>query len=236
MVMPPVAVLAGGLATRMRPFTETVPKSMLMAADEPFVAHQLRLFRREGIGRVVLCVGYLWEMIADFVGDGSRFGLRVDYSVEKDQLLGTGGALKKALPLLSDEFLVHYGDSYLDIPFGPVVDTFRRSARMGLMTVYRNNDMFDISNVAFDGCNIIRYSKRNRTSGMHYIDWGLGALRHEALASWPDNEPFDLANVYEKLAETGQLAAYEVHSRFYEIGSPSGLVQTNEMLRARAGK
>jgi len=230
--MPPLALLAGGLATRMRPLTEKVPKSMLEAAGEPFIAHQLRLFHREGISRVVLCVGYLWEMMADFVGDGSRFGLKVEYSIEHDKLLGTGGALKQALPLLGDEFLVHYGDSYLNIPFAPVVGAFRISRRLGLMTVYRNEDDFDASNVEFDGREIIAYSKRDRTSAMHHIDWGLGALKRDALSGWPDNKPFDLASVYERLVREGQLAAFEVHTRFYEIGSHAGLKDTDAFLRA----
>jgi NDP-sugar pyrophosphorylase family protein len=230
--MPPLALLAGGLATRMRPLTEKVPKSMLKAAGEPFIAHQLRLFRREGIGRVVLCVGHLWEMTAEFVGDGAQFGLQVEYSVEHGKLLGTGGALKKAAPLLGGEFLVHYGDSYLDIPFAPVVEAFRASDRQGLMTVYRNEDNFDVSNVEFDGREIVAYSKRDHTPAMHHIDWGLGALKREALASWPDDEHFDLASVFEKLVRERQLAAYEVHTRFYEIGSPEGLKDTDAFLRA----
>jgi len=229
--MPPLALLAGGLAKRMRPLTETVPKSMLMVAGEPFIAHQLRLFRREGIERIVLCVGYLWEKMAEFVGDGSRFGLKVEYSTEHDKLLGTGGALKQALPLLGEEFLVHYGDSYLDIPFAPVVDAFRASGRRSLMTVYRNKDDFDTSNVEFDGREIIAYSKRDRTPAMHHIDWGLGALKREALSGWPYNESFDLASVYERLVREGQLAAFEVRNRFYEIGSHAGLEDTDAFLR-----
>jgi NDP-sugar pyrophosphorylase family protein len=230
--MPPLALLAGGLATRMRPLTEKVPKSMLEAAGEPFIAHQLRLFRREGIERVVLCVGYLWEMMAEYVGDGSRFGLTVEYSTEHGKLMGTGGALKQALPLLGEEFLIHYGDSYLDIPFAPVVDAFRASGREGLMTVYRNEDDFDASNVEFKGGEIAAYSKRDRTTAMRHIDWGLGALKREALAGWPDDEPFDLASVYEKLVGEGQLVAFEVHTRFYEIGSPAGLADTDALLQA----
>src|SRR6266481_3446322 len=113
--MPPIAVIAGGLATRMGDRARTTPKSMLVVAGEPFIAHQLRLFRREGLERVVLCVAHLGDQIEDFVGDGAKFGLSVNYSPDGETLMGTGGAVKKALPLLGDEFFITYGDSYLDI-------------------------------------------------------------------------------------------------------------------------
>ena len=232
--MPSLALLAGGIATRMRPLTETVPKSMLEVAGEPFIAHQLRLFRREGVDRVVLCVGYLWKMVVDFVGDGSHFGLRVEYSVERDNLLGTGGALRQALPLLGEEFIVHYGDSYLDIAFAPIVEAFRASNRLGLMTVYRNQNGLDSSNVEYAGEKILNYSKRNRTPAMTYIDWGLGLLKPEALVGWPQDEAFDLAAVYEDLVRCGQMAAYETHKRFYEIGSRAGHADTDQFLRDTA--
>ncbi len=123
--MPPVALLAGGLATRLRPLTEQLPKAMLDVAGEPFIAHQLRLLRREGVTRVVICAGYLAEQIQAYVGDGSRFGLSASYKIDGPRLLGTGGALRAALDHLGDEFLVVYGDSWLDVPYAPVVDAFR---------------------------------------------------------------------------------------------------------------
>jgi NDP-sugar pyrophosphorylase family protein len=233
--MPPLAVLAGGLATRMRPLTETVPKSMLPVCGEPFIAHQLRLFERERIERVVLCVGHLWEQIADFVGDGASFGLQVDYSVDALPLLGTGGSLKQALPKLGEEFLVCYGDSYLDIAYAPVVESFRASGRDGLMTVYRNDNNWDTSNVVFDGREIRSYSKTERAPAMTHIDWGLGAFRATAFADWPSAVAFDLATLYARLLEQGALAAFEVDQRFYEMGSFPGLAATEAYLRARAG-
>jgi len=231
MSMPPLALLAGGLATRMRPLTESVPKSMLEVAGEPFIAHQLRLFRREGIGRVVMCVGYLWQEIADFVGDGTRFGLEVVYSVDGTPLLGTGGALKRALPYLGDDFLVCYGDSYLDIPYAPVVAHFRDSGKPGLMTVYRNENNWDTSNVVFDGQKILAYDKVARSPAMSHIDWGLGVFQASAFEDWPENEAFDLARLYRHLVDTDALAAVEVQQRFYEIGSFGGLAELDGLLR-----
>lgn len=227
--MPPIAVLAGGLATRMRPATLSVPKSMLEIAGEPFIAHQLRLFRREGIEQVILCLGYLGEQVADFVSDGGRYGLRVAYSYDGDVLRGTGGALLRALPLLGDEFLVTYGDSYLNIPFRPVVDAFHALGTGGLMTVFANTGRWDTSNVEFVNGRIIAYSKRP-TSRMTYIDFGLTMLSASALAACADREAFDLADVYRRLVDDGRMVGLEVAQRFYEIGSASGMAETEAHL------
>jgi NDP-sugar pyrophosphorylase family protein len=227
--MPPIAVLAGGLATRMRPLTEKFPKSMLDVGGEPFIAHQLRLFRREGLSRVVLCVGYLSEILEDFVGDGSRFGLQVVYSRDVEKLLGTGGALRRALPYLGEEFLVTYGDSYLDIPFAPVVEAFQAAGQPGLMTVFHNRGMWDASNVEFDGSQIIDYSK-TPTSRMAYIDFGLSMLKKCVFDGTEPDQPFDLATIYRDLVSAGKMTGHEVKKRFYEIGSVSGLAEINEYL------
>jgi NDP-sugar pyrophosphorylase family protein len=229
--MPAVALLAGGLATRLRPLTGQTPKAMLEVAGEPFVAHQLRLLRREGVSHVVLCVGYLGEQISDFVGDGSQFGLRVDYKPDGPRLLGTGGALRAAIDLLGDEFLVMYGDSWLDIPYAPVVEAFRNSGAPALMTVFRNEGQWDSSNVWFEDGRIRLYDKRQRLAEMHHIDWGLGMVRADALAARPADAPFDLADVYSELSRSGRLAGYEVKTRFYEIGSVEGLRETDALLR-----
>src|ERR1041384_6747470 len=158
--MPPVGLLAGGLATRLRPLTETVPKAMLEVAGEPFIAHQLRLLRRENVSRVVICAGYLGGQIAAYVGDGSRFGLSVRYRFDGPRLLGTGGALRAALDELGTEFMVMYGDSWLDIPYAPVVEAFRASAQPALMTVFRNEGQWDASNVWYENGPIRLSSKR----------------------------------------------------------------------------
>jgi NDP-sugar pyrophosphorylase family protein len=232
--MLPVAILAGGTATRIRPISETVPKALIAVAGEPFVAHQLRLLRREGIERVVLCVGHLGEMIRDHVGDGARFGLKVDYSFDGDTLLGTGGALKRALPRLGDAFFVLYGDSYLDVAYAPVEATFRRAGTPALMTVFRNEGRWDTSNVTFDGSRVVRYDKRAPTADMHYIDYGLGILTPATLARRPAASAFDLAEVYGALAAAGELAGYEAMRRFYEIGTPAGLAETDAYLKGQS--
>ncbi|TMJ01494.1 MAG: nucleotidyl transferase [Alphaproteobacteria bacterium] len=229
--MPPVALLAGGLATRLRPLTEQVPKAKLEVAGEPFIAHQLRLLRRENIPRVVICAGYLAEQISAYVGDGSRFGLNVSYKIDGPRLLGTGGALRAALDQLGAEFLVMYGDSWLDIPYAPVVAAFHASRQRALMTVFRNAGRWDASNVWFEDGRIRLYSKRERLPQMQHIDWGLSAIRAEVLAAQPADQPFDLAEIYSDLSREGTLAGYEVTTRFYEIGSKEGLKETDALLR-----
>jgi NDP-sugar pyrophosphorylase family protein len=230
--MPPIAVLAGGLATRMQPATLSVPKSMLEVAGEPFIAHQLRLFRREGFERVVLCLGYLGDQVAAFVEDGGRYDLQVLYSYDGDVLLGTGGALRRTLPLLGEEFLVTYGDSYLDIPYRPLVDAFRAASTDGLMTVFRNAGRWDTSNIEFADGRIMDYSKKP-TPRMTYIDFGLTMLSASALSTFAEGEAFDLADVYRALIHEGRMAGLEVKRRFYEIGSPAGMADTEAYLRER---
>jgi MurNAc alpha-1-phosphate uridylyltransferase len=232
--MPALALLAGGRATRLRPLTEGLAKSMVEVAGAPFIAHQLRLAVREGISDIVICCGHLGDQIEAFVGDGSAFGCQVRYSPDGVRALGTGGALRQALPLLGDNFLVIYGDSYLDTPYRPVWEAFQRSGRPGLMTVMRNDGRWDASNVEFADGAIRRYDKVHRTPAMRHIDYGLGALAAAALRDRQAGAAFDLAEVYRDLLGHGQLAGYEVGERFYEIGSPAGLAETRAFLgRAR---
>ena len=227
----PVAILAGGLATRLHPLTETLPKALLKVADEPFLGHQLRLLRSQGIRRVVLCLGYLGNMIEQHFKGGDSYGIEIEYSFDAPQLLGTGGALKRALPMLNDQFFVLYGDSYLPIDYGAVGQAFRDSGKPALMTVFKNDGQWDRSNVDFRGKEIHRYDKKHPTADMHHIDYGLGVFRPEALANWPNDNAFDLADVYRQLAERKELAGFEVEQRFYEIGSTGGLAELDSLLR-----
>ena len=214
------AILAGGLGTRLYPLTERVPKALIEVNGEPFLAHQLRLLRARGIERVVLLIGQHGEQIREYAGDGSRFGLKVEYSPDGERLLGTAGAVRRALPLLGDAFYVLYGDSYLPCSYRDVQAAFRRAGQTGLMTVYRNAGRWDASNVEFHAGRIVAYDKRNRTERMQHIDYGLGVFSRAAFEGAPHA---DLADVYRDLLARGQLAAFEVHERFYEIGSFEGI-------------
>ncbi len=229
----PVAILAGGLATRLRPITEKIPKSLVPVAGRPFLAHQLELLRSRGIRRAVLCVGHLGEMIQRDFGDGSAYGVALDYSFDGPKLLGTGGAIKQALPKLAPEFFVLYGDSYLPLDYAPVLDTFRRSGKPGLMTVFRNEGLYDTSNVVFRDGRIVVYDKKVRSPEMRHIDYGLSVFKATAFDPFPSTEPFDLAGVMGKLVREGQLAGYEVPERFYEMGSQAGLAELEKILATK---
>ena len=229
--MIPVAILAGGLATRMRPHTEILPKSLLEVAGQPFLAHQLHALSRQGIQQVVLCVGHLAEQIVEFAGDGSAFGLQITYSKEEGPLLGTGGALRKALPLLGEAFFVLYGDSWLEVDYSAVLKAFKKSTLPALMTVFRNEGHWDTSNVELQAGKIQLYSKAQRNERMSHIDYGLGIVTRALLEAYPEQQTFDLAEVYEQLSRQHRLASYEATQRFYEIGSPSGLEELNLKFR-----
>jgi NDP-sugar pyrophosphorylase family protein len=227
----PAAMLAGGLATRLRPITETIPKALVEVAGRPFIDHQLALLRRNGIRRVVLCLGHMGEQIAAHLGDGSALGMELCYSYDGDRLVGTGGALRRALPLLGDLFWVLYGDSYLDIDYAAVLRAFReRPETLGLMTVLRNGNRWDRSNVIFRGGELVRYDKREQTPEMEYIDYGAALLRREVLERIAPDTPYDLADLYSALVAEHRMIGYEVTRRFYEIGSHAGLEETRAYL------
>jgi len=227
-----VAILAGGLATRLRPLTETLPKSMVRVAGRPFLEHQLELLAEQGVRDVVLCVGHLGEQIEEHFGDGRAFGVRIRYSEEGDCLLGTAGALRRAEPLLDDRFFVLYGDSYLCLDYRDVMRRFEASDRLGLMVVYRNDDRWDRSNVVVESGLVRVYDKRERQPGMVYIDYGVSALRREALVAIPTGRAVSLDVLYQGLIGRGELLAHEATRRFYEIGSFAGLAELEELLSA----
>lgn len=224
--MLPVAILAGGLATRLRPITKKIPKALVEVAGRPFIAWQLEHLRSEGVGEVVLCTGYLGEMIEEVVGDGRSFGLKVAYSHDGATLLGTGGALRKASPMLGEAFFILYGDSYLPINFQDVEKAYLESGQSGLMTVLANQDQWDKSNVLFDSGRLIEYNKREPRPEMRHIDYGLGILKTDSLKSYAEGEPWDLADLYHDLSKKDSLHGYLVYNRFYEIGSYKGLSET----------
>lgn len=228
--LPPVAILAGGLATRLHPITETIPKALVEVAGKPFIVRQLELLRAHGITRFVLCVGHLGAMIRETLGDGRAYGVEIQYSFDGETLLGTGGALRKAIPLLGECAFILYGDSYLRCDYSQVYARFRESGKPALMTVFHNAKQWDTSNVLFRDGRIRVYDKRHLTPEMQHIDYGLGVINTAALLTYPADRPFDLADVYSELARRDDLAGYEVSERFYEIGSHRGLEELRALL------
>lgn len=223
-------LLAGGLATRLKPISEKIPKSMIDIAGKPFIEHQIELIKKNNISKVVICAGYLGDQIKEYIGDGSVFGLEIKYSFDGEKLLGTGGAIKKALNMLEDSFFVMYGDSYLNTDFKVINEYFFSDKKEGLMTVYKNEGKWDNSNIEFKEGEIINYDKKLSDKKMQYIDYGLGILTKKSFDDFKNEDVFDLEEVYRSLLRRKELSGFEVKERFYEIGSMEGIIETEKYL------
>jgi NDP-sugar pyrophosphorylase family protein len=238
----PCVVLAGGLGTRMRPITETIPKALIEVAGRPFADIQMEWLARQGVRDVVYSIGHHGERLRDVVGDGSRFGLRVTYVDEGADLRGTAGALRMAMDEghLPDTFFLLYGDSYLRVDLGDVERTWRDSGLPSLMTVMRNAGRWDRSNAILRDGRVVVYDKHHperHGEQVQWIDYGLSVLTAGVVAeALPSGGRGDLAVVLHDLAGSGRLAGYEVAKRFYEIGSPSGLRDFEDYLLRTAGR
>lgn len=227
--LPSVCILAGGLGTRLGARVRDVPKPLLEVAGEPFLIHQLRLLAGHGVTRVVLCVGYRGETIVRRIG-AERFGIAIDYSFDAPTLDGTLGAVRRALPLLGERFLILYGDSYLRLDYAAADRAWRESGLPALMTVLRNEGRWDTSNAIYEHGRVLAYDKHSPTAAMHWIDHGLGGLYASALEAVSEEES-DLAVLYGLLARRHQLCGVPVSERFYEIGTPAALAETDAFLR-----
>jgi NDP-sugar pyrophosphorylase family protein len=229
-------ILAGGLATRMWPLTQTIPKSLLPVGERPFVHHQLDWLAKTGVDEVVFCIGHMGNHIREYVGNGENWGVRVTYVDEGTNLRGTAGALRLALDqgVLREKFLVTYGDSYLPIDFREVWESYLSSGREALMTVFRNEGKWDTSNVAFEAGQILLYDKKKTPAfgiSFDYIDYGLLAMGRDLLdKKVGQDEKKDLAELFEAISREGKLAGFEVRNRFYEVGSPQGLEDLTQYL------
>lgn len=230
----PVVILAGGLATRLQPLSNEMPKSLIEINGEPFIYHQLRMLQKQGVRQVLLCVGYLGEKIIDCIGAGENFKLEVTYSFDGEILLGTAGAIKKAWAMLPNNFFVLYGDSYLNCDFAAIQTCFVKQNKNALMTVFKNTGQWDASNIEYCDGQIIAYDKKNKTSAMQYIDYGLGIWSKKIFSDVLPNKFCDLSNLYQNALEDNQLSAYEVHERFYEIGSFAGINDLRKKLATSA--
>jgi NDP-sugar pyrophosphorylase family protein len=232
--MRPVAVLAGGLGTRLGDLATRVPKLLVDVNGRPFAEHQLDWMRDQGVTHVVYCLGHLGEQVATALGDGGRWGMRFEFVMDGPTLLGTGGALRRAMPSRANEFFVLYGDSLLTCDLPAIESAYEASGRACLMTVVRNDNRWDKSNVVFRKGEIVVYDKTARLPEMQYIDYGLGVVASRVILEYPADVPFDLVRVYQDQLTAGQLAGYDVGTRFYEIGSPAGLEETRRYLSAKA--
>jgi NDP-sugar pyrophosphorylase family protein len=231
--LPPVCILAGGLGTRLGEHVRETPKPLVDVAGEPFLLHQLRLLAGHGAGRVVLCVGYLGELIERRIG-AERFGIHIQYSYDAPDLDGTLGAVRRARGLLGQRFLVLYGDTYLRIDYGAAAGAWKDSGLPAMLSVLRNEGRWDTSNVLYRNGRVLAYDKRTPRPDMRWIDYGLGGLEQTVLDLVPA-ETRDLSDLYQELAGRGLLFGFEATERFFEIGTPAALAEADEFLRGLSG-
>ena len=233
-----VVILAGGLATRMRPRTLTTPKLLLPVAGRPFGAWLLEKLASAGFREAVLCIAHLGDQIRSFVGDGRAFGIDVAYADEGPNLLGTAGAIRRAADLLEPSFLITYGDSYLPFDYaGPLKLLARSPDADGVMAVFKNEGKWDKSNttVRIDEKGelwVARYDKNSADEIFDHIDYGAMALRRDVILQIPENVPWGLDRIQADLSARKRLRGYLAHARFFEIGSETGLLELDQELRA----
>ena len=225
-----IVILAGGLATRMRPLTLNLPKSLLQIKGRPFLEYQLELLKEYEIKDVLLCLGYKGELIKDHFGDGKKFGVNLSYSFDGENLLGTAGALKKACKLLNENFFLMYGDSYLPYDYQKIEEFFKKADKLSLMVAYRNQNRFDKSNLVIGEGRVKVYDKTLQAENLEHIDAGLSVLKKEVLNLIPEDEPYDLQELYKTLISEEEMSAYEARQRFYQIGSFEGLEEFKNLV------
>jgi NDP-sugar pyrophosphorylase family protein len=228
--MAPVCILAGGLGTRLGALAVETPKPIIEVAGEPFLFHPLRSLAAHAVEDVVICVGYRGDQIESRLGK-ERFGIRIRYSYDEPGLSGTLGAIRRARHLLGERFLVLYGDTYLRVDYGAVVREWWASNRLGIMTVLHNRDQWGPSNTSVRAREVVLHSKTETSGAMEWIDYGLGGLKSSTL-DLVDPEVTDLSVLYGELARRRELYGFEVRDRFYEIGTPERLAETDLFLRS----
>jgi len=226
-----MVILAGGLATRLGPITDDIPKSMIRVENKPFLQYQIELLRENGLRNIVLCVGHLSHMIKNYFDDGKKFGVKIRYSDEGENLLGTGGALKKAEPLLEDEFFLMYGDSYLLFNYRAIESYYKKFQDFCILVVYKNQNLYDKSNVGVKDGLVAIYDKTKPDGNLIYIDAGLSILRKNILNRIPSDGMFLLEKLYQRIIAKREMLAYEVNQRFYEIGSLKGLKEFENLIK-----
>lgn len=229
--MLPLAILAGGYATRLGALTKETPKCLIQINGRPFVDWQLELLKRNGYSEFIFCVSYKSDLVQEYLGNGRDRGISIQYSLDGQSQLGTGGAIQNALTKLGDEFGVIYGDSYLPTNYFEAERNFLYSKSQALMTVYENQNQFDSSNVEFVNGKLVSYEKGTNNKDMRHIDYGVTFFRDTAFRPWRDQLSFDLSEVCHQLAKEKQLDGYEVFERFYEIGSIQGIEELSQYLR-----
>jgi NDP-sugar pyrophosphorylase family protein len=203
---------------------------MLPLHGRPFIDYKLDDLRAGGTDRVVLLTGHGGEPLEDHVGDGSRYGLAVEVVRDPPALLGTGGAIRHALPILGPAFLVTYGDTLLDVPLAGLAAELERADVLMAMSVLENNDRWETSNVDVHDGWVVAYDKPSSPGRHRYLDYGMLAMRAAAFDAVDVGPPFDLADVLRPLIRLGRVRALTVTRRFYDIGNESAIAVTEQFL------
>jgi len=227
-----IAILCGGLATRLGNISKNTPKSMINIEGKPFLEYQINELKKQNVKDFVLCVGHLSEQIKDYFGDGKSFDVEIKYSHDGDIPLGPIGALKKAQPLLDDVFFTLYGDSFVFADCAKIYNFFTKQNTLGLMTVFHNHDQHDKSNVIIKDGKVVQYSGK-KTQDMKYVDYGLSIFKKETLNIIPENTFFSTKDLFTKLVEQNQLLGFEMSKRFYHIGNLESLEEFRNYIKNR---
>jgi NDP-sugar pyrophosphorylase family protein len=225
--LPPVVILCGGQATRLGALTKHLPKSLIPIHGKPFIDWQLELIRNQGAREVVLCTGHLDQALREYVGNGSRYNLRISYSHE-NKPLGTAGALRQAIPLLPPAFFVTYGDSYLEYPWSRIFKDFERSQTNSHLSIYPNRGQWDNSNIQVSKGQLLYFSSPTSADACEYIDYGLSILTRAAVSAFPSHG--DLKDELQRMSTDGQISFTIVDKRFFEIGSKQGIADLTKHL------
>lgn len=224
-------ILAGGLGTRMRSITgDKTPKALLTIGEKPFIEWQVRWLKKLGMTKLILSIGHGGELIENFLNTLSDLNLEIKIVYDGPTLLGTGGAVKKSLGLLEENFFVTYGDSFLFFDGIKMMNAHLDSQKPITMMVYKNKNQGDKSNVSILNSEMI-YDKKNIKPDMDYIDYGVSAFQRKYFLQNSNQDIFDLADLVSKASYKNEVFPYFAKHMFFEVGSPQGLENLSQFLR-----
>lgn len=224
-------ILAGGMGTRLRPVTYHIPKPMVPIHGKPFLWHQLMLLRENGFKDILLLVGYLGHVIEEYFRDGCDIGMKIRYSYE-DAPLGTAGAIKNADKVITGDFLLLNGDTFLPIDYVAMSAFFLRCGKIGLIAVSSDSSQINTYNMKItESAVVASYDKKNAV-GMNCKDAGAGFYKRSVLELIDKyNASSFEEDIYPRLISESGLAAYKTDTKIYDIGTQQGLKAISERLK-----
>lgn len=222
------AVLAGGYGTRMLPLTASLPKPLISVAGLPFAERLLTWLREAGVERVLLLGGWHAEALVSHFGDGSRFGMEVEYSISAPTT-ETARRLRRAASMLDQQFLLLYGDNYCPIDLGMAEAQWLSSRLPAQMTVYDNRDGYSRANVAWDEQGLVRvYDPDRSMAGLTGVDIGFLFLDREVVGLTGEENIGLGRALFPQLVERRMMRAYVTRHRYYGPAHPRRLEETEQ--------